>query len=127
MGAYSGGMFKDGQIVDAIYVHAIPYGTSSGSLAVYIGDAMTEFSKPGVLNPKPVGIDSSTLANTSECKPNINKKIVSRNWFIAQPPNFPYKHSMISYGALLKVRAIVNDDGIDFKLVSEEADPSFDP
>ena len=127
MGAYSTGMFHDGQIVDAYYVHASPYGTSYGSLSVYIPSAMPDIGMGSVQNVPQV-IDSSTVINTSECKPNITTRVGTKNWFLAQAPNFPYAHSLISYGAKLRVRAIVPESGgIDFKLVSEEADPSWDP
>lgn len=127
MGAYSDGMFKDGQLVDAYYVHASPYGSSYGNLRVYIPGPMSEIGM-GTCRYTPQAIDSSTLLNTSECKPNVSKRIDTQNWFTAKAPNFPYAHSLISYGARLKVRVSINDSaGIDFKLVSEEADPSWDP
>lgn len=127
MGAYSNGMFTDGQLVDAVYVQNRPYGTSSGSLKVYIPLALPQLPQPSNLNTKPYTIDSSSFANTSECKPAVAKKVETREWILAQAPNFPYKCSLISYGAALKVRAIVNEEDVSFKLVSEELDPSWDP
>jgi len=127
MGAYSGGMFRDGQVIDAIYVQSRPYGTSSGSLAVYIPMLETQLTQPSNLQSKPMYIDSSCFSNTSECKPAVAKRVETREWVIAKAPNFPYKCSLISYGAKLKVKAIVNKSGLDFKLVSEELDPSWDP
>ena len=127
MGAYSSGMFTDGQLVDVVYVQATPYGSSSGNLAVSIKSAMPKISLPSSLKTKPQIIDSSCFANTNECKPSIAKKVETREWFWALAPNFPYAHSLISYGAALKARAIVNSEGLNFKLVSEELDPSWDP
>ena len=127
MGAYSSGMFKDGQLLDAYYVHASPYGSSYGDLRVSIPAAMPSIPVSDC-RTTPQMIDSSVIVNTSECKPNVNKRITTQNWFTAKRPNFPYAHSLISYGSLLKVRALVGENGgIDFKLVSEEADPSWDP
>lgn len=127
MGAYSSGMFTDGQLLDAVYVQAIPYGTSSGSLKVYIPSALPNLSQPSNLNSKPSYIDSACFTNTSECKPSVAKKVETREWLYALAPNFPYQHSLISYGAKLKVRAIVENEDVKFKLVSEELDPSWDP
>ena len=125
MGAYSAGMFSDNEIIDAIYVQQNPFGPSGGSLLVNIPSLMPDAPLPGSA-PKvlPEPLDSSCFGNAKECKPTVSKKISSPDYFVAQAPNFPYKFGNISFGAKLKVQVRIRDT-IEFKLVSEELDPSW--
>ena len=124
MGAYSAGIFSDNEILDAKYIQEKPFGTSSGPLKVYIPALMNDIPL-GKPKDTPEPIDASCYCNAGDCKPSVGKKITSRNYYVAEAPNFPYAHALLDYEADIKVQVRIRDN-LSFKLVSEELDSSHD-
>lgn len=101
-------MFSVGQVLSAYYVHSKPYGSSSGSLKVYVPSVMPKISMG---NPKvtPVGLNSSCYCNASDCKPSVASQISTQNYMTGLSPVNPYSLPCYYYGSGIKVVAKTTD------------------
>ena len=117
-------MFKQNQLLTAKYVHASPYGSSSGSLKVYIPELMPSISM-GKPKTTPVSLNKTCYANANDCKPSVSSKINTQNYVTALAPYEynTYKDPCYYYGSTVMVSAR-DEDCQSCILVPEEADNS---
>ena len=125
MGAYSTGLYTDGEIVPVNYVQKSPFGPSGGDLKVYVPSMMPQIPMSEAAS-FPEILDASCYCNANECKPSVSRRVSSKNYIVARAPNWPYSGGRINYGAgLICWARLTNEDNLYFKLVKEEADPSW--
>ena len=115
-------MFSLTSYVSAEYVHAKPYGSSNGSLKVYIPLIMPQIAM-GTPKITPVSLNTSCFSNASDCKPAVASMINTQNYITAKAPYNPYRKPCYYYGKGLKVIPKTNDFLI-CQLGSEEEDNS---
>ena len=115
-------MFSLTEYVSAKYVHDKPYGSSSGSLKVYIPSIMPQIAM-GTPRITPVSLNKSCFINAGDCKPSIASMINSQNYATAKAPYNPYEKPCYYYGSSLKVIPKTGDFLI-CQLGSEEEDNS---
>lgn len=115
-------MFKSNQYLDAVFVNASPYGSSSGALKVYIPSVMNGISM-GKPKATPVALNKACFANAGDCKPAVSNKISTQNYVTAKAPYGSYSKPCYWYGTGIKVTS-ENDDCLSCRLVPEEEDNS---
>ena len=110
--------------VSANYVHAKPYGTSSGSLRVYIPAIMNSSLIPmGSPKTTPVSLDKSCYSNAGDCKPSVASMLNTQNFVTAAKPYSSYKDPCYYYGDTISVIPTAGDF-LSCRLVPEETDNS---
>ena len=95
-------MFGTNQVVQAKYVHAKPYGTSKGSLKVYIPSLMPNITM-GLPKSTPVALNKSCYCNASECKPSVSSQLNTQNYVTADKPYSPFNEDCYYYGSGIAV------------------------
>ena len=115
-------MFNLNKFIKATFVDAKPYGSSSGSLKVYIPSLMPLI---GMGDPKitPVSLNRSCYCNANDCKPSVAAQINTQNFVTAQSPYNQYRQPCYWFGTGITVipRA---EDFLTCKLSPEEEDNS---
>ena len=115
-------MFSLSKSLDAKYVHAKPYGSSSGSLKVYIPAIMPQITM-GSPKITPVSLNQSCFINSDDCKPSISSMLNTQNYVTAKKPSIPYERPCYYYGKGLKVIP-KSEDFLSCQLNSGEEDNS---
>lgn len=115
-------MFSLTSHVDAKYVDAKPYGSSSGSLRVYIPSIMPQVAM-GTPRITPVSLNKACFINAEDCKPSVASMIDTQNYVTAKAPYTPYENPCYYYGRDLKVIP-KSSDFLSCQLNSDEEDNS---
>lgn len=92
----------------ANYVHVKPYGTSSGSLKVYIPSIMSKIPM-GAPKITPVSINKSAFINANDCKPALANMLNTQNYATAKAPYNQYKLPCYYFGDVIDVNALQAD------------------
>ena len=116
-------MFVVDQIIKGYYVNSNPYGTSDGSLKVYLPELMPMISMG---NPRstPSSLNSSCYCNASDCKPSVSSSINTQNFVTAKAPYTTYELPCYRYGTEIAVQAKA-DDCLTCRLYPESTDNSI--
>lgn len=95
-------MYSVGESIQATYVDANPYGSSEGSLRVYIPSLMPLITMG---NPRvtPVSLNKSCYCNSNDCKPAISSKLDTQNYVTARASYNEYKYGCYWFGSGLRV------------------------
>ena len=110
--------------VSAKYVHDKPYGTSAGSLKVYIPSIMNpNFIPMGLPKLTPVSLDKSCYSNAGDCKPSVASMLNTQNFATAAKPYSSYKYPCYYFGDEISVIP-TSEDFLSCRLVPEEIDES---
>ena len=106
------------------YVESKPYGSSSGSLRIYIPSLMPMI---GMGEPRitPVSLNKSCYCNANECKPSIASRVRTQNYVTAQSPYHNFEKPCYWFGDDLKVMT-KSEDCLECRLYPEEEDNSTD-
>lgn len=104
------------------YVQSSPYGSSSGSLALYCPSLMPNI---GMGSPKstPFSLNKSAFCNASDCKPSISSRINTQNFITGLPPYHDFNHSCYWFGSGVTVRAD-SEDMLTVRISPEDEDNS---
>lgn len=116
-------MYDLGEYIDAKYVNALPYGTSSGDLKVYIPSLMPLISM-GRATITPVSLNKSCYCNAADCKPSVASQLSTQNFVTALAPHHPYIRPCYRFGSGLKIMA-KTPDCLTCRLYPEEEDNSI--
>ena len=115
-------MYSLSEYIQANYVHAKPYGSSAGSLKIYIPSLMPLINM-GTPKITPIGLNKSCYCNAADCKPSVASKINTQNYATAKAPYHPYDFSCYWFGSGLKIMA-QTEDCLSCRLYPEEEDNS---
>ncbi len=106
----------------ATYVHSSPYGSSRGSLRVYIPTIMPSIAM-GTPKIIPISLNKSCYCNANDCRPSVASQINTQNFVTALPSFNQYNGSCYWYGDGIKVFAKTTDF-LNCQLTPEEEDNS---
>ena len=101
-------MYGINETLQANYIHSKPYGSSSGSLRVYIPSLMPLIAM-GIPKITPVSLNTTCFCNASDCKPAVANKIDTQNYVTAEASYTEYKQPCYYYGSSLKVNSRTED------------------
>lgn len=116
-------MFYFDEVLVSKYVQQQPWGSSAGSLLVYIPDLMPLIGM-GIPRTTSTSLNKSCYSNASDCKPSVSGSARVQNYVTAEAPYHEYKLPLYAFGSEIAV----NVKGFDCptcRLTPEEIDNSF--
>lgn len=108
--------------VQCQYVQSKPYGSDSGSLALYCPSLMPLISM-GSPKSTPFSLNKSAYCNANDCKPSVSSKINTQNYITGLAPYHEFEQPCYWFGSGITVHAD-SEDMLSATIFSEDEDNS---